>query len=137
VKQCRLWKRLSLNCLKGLVLTGAVFLSGTDVEFSGTAVVCILDDSHFPLPCCALRSWTVPISFLLVLPIGIFGAALATWSRGLYNEVYFQIGFLTTLGLTTKNAILIAHFAKEQNGPGGRPYRATTEAARLRLARSL
>ena len=79
------------------------------------------------------ESWTVPISILLVLPIGIFGAALATWSRGLYNDVYFQIGFLTTLGLTTKNAILIAQFAKERMAQGTGLIAATVEAARLRL----
>jgi hydrophobe/amphiphile efflux-1 (HAE1) family protein len=79
------------------------------------------------------ESWTIPISILLVLPIGIFGAALATWSRGLYNDVYFQIGFLTTLGLTTKNAILIAQFAKERMAQGTGLIAATAEAARLRL----
>ena len=79
------------------------------------------------------ESWTVPISILLVLPLGIFGAALATWSRGLYNDVYFQIGFLTTLGLTTKNAILIAQFAKERMAQGAGLIAATVEASRLRL----
>ena len=64
------------------------------------------------------ESWSVPISIMLVLPLGVFGAALATWGRGMYNDVYFQIGFLTTLGLTTKNAILVAQFAKEQMAQG-------------------
>jgi HAE1 family hydrophobic/amphiphilic exporter-1 len=79
------------------------------------------------------ESWTIPFSILLVLPLGIFGAALATWSRGLYNDVYFQIGFLTTLGLTTKNAILIVQFAKEQMAFGKDLIEATAEAARLRF----
>ncbi|HEX2965848.1 MAG TPA: efflux RND transporter permease subunit, partial [Syntrophorhabdaceae bacterium] len=79
------------------------------------------------------ESWTVPISILLVLPIGIFGAALATWLRGLYNDVYFQIGFLTTLGLTTKNAILIAQFAKERMTQGAGLIEATIEASKLRF----
>lgn len=79
------------------------------------------------------ESWTVPISILLVLPIGVFGAALATWSRGLYNDVYFQIGFLTTLGLTTKNAILIAQFAKERMAQGIGLIEATVEASKLRF----
>jgi hydrophobe/amphiphile efflux-1 (HAE1) family protein len=79
------------------------------------------------------ESWTIPISILLVLPLGIFGAALATWSRGLYNDVYFQIGFLTTLGLTTKNAILIVQFSKERMAQGAGLIAATVEAARLRL----
>ncbi len=79
------------------------------------------------------ESWSIPISILLVLPLGIFGAALATWVRGMYNDVYFQIGFLTTLGLTTKNAILIAQFAKERMAEGTGLIVATVEAARLRL----
>jgi HAE1 family hydrophobic/amphiphilic exporter-1 len=79
------------------------------------------------------ESWTVPIAILLVLPIGILGAAVATWSRGLYNDVYFQIGFLTTLGLTTKNAILIAQFAKERMEQGAGLIEATVEASKLRF----
>jgi len=79
------------------------------------------------------ESWTVPISILLVLPIGIFGAALATFARDLYNDVYFQIGFLTTLGLTTKNAILIAQFAKERMAQGIGLVAATVEASKLRF----
>jgi hydrophobe/amphiphile efflux-1 (HAE1) family protein len=79
------------------------------------------------------ESWTVPFSILLVLPLGIFGAIVTSMSRGLYNDVYFQIGFLTTLGLTTKNAILIVQFAKEQMAAGLGLIDATAEAARLRL----
>ncbi len=79
------------------------------------------------------ESWSIPISIMLVLPLGIFGAALATWLRGLHNDVYFQIGFLTTLGLTTKNAILIVQFAKEWTARGFGLVEATVEAARLRL----
>jgi HAE1 family hydrophobic/amphiphilic exporter-1 len=79
------------------------------------------------------ESWTVPFSILLVLPLGIFGAIVTSMSRGLYNDVYFQIGFLTTLGLTTKNAILIVQFAKEQMALGLGLIDATAEAARLRL----
>ncbi|MBT8341844.1 MAG: MMPL family transporter, partial [Desulfatitalea sp.] len=79
------------------------------------------------------ESWSIPISILMVLPLGIFGAALATWSRGMHNDVYFQIGFLTTLGLTTKNAILIVQFAKEQMAQGAALIPATVEASKLRL----
>ena len=79
------------------------------------------------------ESWSIPISILLVLPLGIFGAALATWSRGLHNDVYFQIGFLTTLGLTTKNAILIVQFARERMAHGEGLIEATLGAARVRL----
>ncbi len=79
------------------------------------------------------ESWTIPISIMLVLPLGVIGAALATWSRGMYNGVYFQIGFLTTLGLTTKNAILVVQFAKEQMARGAGLIEATVEAAKLRF----
>jgi len=79
------------------------------------------------------ESWSVPISIMLVLPLGILGAAAATWLRDLHNDVYFQIGFLTTLGLTTKNAILIAQFAKERMAQGEGLIEATVGAARVRL----
>jgi HAE1 family hydrophobic/amphiphilic exporter-1 len=64
------------------------------------------------------ESWTIPIVNLLMLPLGVFGALSATTLRGLPNDVYFQIGFLTTLGLSTKNAILIIQFIKEQMRQG-------------------
>jgi hydrophobe/amphiphile efflux-1 (HAE1) family protein len=79
------------------------------------------------------ESWAIPFTNLLMLPLGLFGAALATWSRGLPNDVYFQIGFITTLGLTTKNAILIIQFARERLAQGAGLIEATLEAARLRL----
>jgi HAE1 family hydrophobic/amphiphilic exporter-1 len=79
------------------------------------------------------ESWTIPFTNLLMLPLGLFGAALATWLRGLPNDVYFQIGFITTLGLTTKNAILIIQFARERILQGVGVVDATLEAARLRL----
>lgn len=79
------------------------------------------------------ESWSIPLANLLMLPLGLFGAALATSFRGLHNDVYFQIGFLTTLGLTTKNAILIIQFAREQMAQGVPLVKATLEAARLRL----
>jgi hydrophobe/amphiphile efflux-1 (HAE1) family protein/NodT family efflux transporter outer membrane factor (OMF) lipoprotein len=79
------------------------------------------------------ESWYIPFAILLVLPLGVFGAVLATWGRGMTNDVYFKIGLLTTLGLTAKNAILIAQFAKERMAQGGGLIEATREAARLRL----
>ena len=79
------------------------------------------------------ESWTIPFSILLVLPVGIFGAVLATWGRGLSSDVYFQIGLLTTLGLTAKNAILIVQFAQEQMAQGVGLVEAALEASRLRL----
>ncbi|MBP7528322.1 MAG: efflux RND transporter permease subunit [Syntrophorhabdaceae bacterium] len=79
------------------------------------------------------ESWPIPIANMLMLPLGVFGATLATWSRGLHNDVYFQIGFLTTLGLTTKNAILIIQFARERMARGEGLIEATLGAARVRL----
>jgi len=79
------------------------------------------------------ESWPIPLANMLMLPLGVFGATLATWSRGLHNDVYFQIGFLTTLGLTTKNAILIIQFAKQRIEQGMGLIDATVEAARIRL----
>ncbi len=60
------------------------------------------------------ESWTIPMVNLVMLPLGVFGALLATYLRGLPSDVYFQIGFLTTMGLSTKNAILIIQFIKEK-----------------------
>jgi len=79
------------------------------------------------------ESWTIPFSVLLVLPVGVLGTVLATWGRGLSSDVYFQIGLLTTLGLTAKNAILIVQFAQEQMAQGVGLLEAAMEASRLRL----
>ena len=79
------------------------------------------------------ESWPVPLANLVMLPLGVLGAAVATWSRGLFNDVYFQIGFLTTMGLSTKNAILIIQFIKERLNQGEGLLEATIGAARIRL----
>jgi HAE1 family hydrophobic/amphiphilic exporter-1 len=79
------------------------------------------------------ESWTVPISIMLALPLGVIGGVLASSWRGLPNDVYFQIGLLTVLGLTTKNAILIVQFAKTRLEEGAGLVEATLEAAKLRL----
>jgi HAE1 family hydrophobic/amphiphilic exporter-1 len=79
------------------------------------------------------ESWTIPLVNLLMLPLGVFGALLATTLRGLPNDVYFQIGFLTTLGLSTKNAILIIQFIKEQMRHGDGLIEATLAAVRIRF----
>ncbi len=79
------------------------------------------------------ESWTVPISVMLALPLGVIGGVLASHWRGLPNDVYFQIGLLTVLGLTTKNAILIVQFAKVRVEQGESLVQATLEAAKLRL----
>jgi len=79
------------------------------------------------------ESWSIPLANLFMLPLGVFGATLFTWARGLHNDVYFQIGFLTTLGLTTKNAILIIQFAKERMAQGEGLIDATIGAVRVRF----
>jgi len=79
------------------------------------------------------ESWTIPFVNLLMLPLGVFGALAATSWRGLSNDVYFQIGFLTTLGLSTKNAILIIQFIKEQMRQGEGLVDATLAAVKIRF----
>jgi HAE1 family hydrophobic/amphiphilic exporter-1 len=79
------------------------------------------------------ESWTIPISIMLVLPLGVIGGVLATSFRGLPNDVYFQIGLLTTLGLTTKNAILIVQYAMNKLQEGMGLIEATLEGAKLRF----
>ncbi len=79
------------------------------------------------------ESWTVPISIMLMLPLGVIGGVVASSLRGLPNDVYFQIGLLTVLGLTTKNAILIVQFAKTKLEEGAELIPATLEGAKLRF----
>ncbi len=79
------------------------------------------------------ESWTVPISILLALPLGVIGGVLGSTLRGLPNDVYFQIGLLTVLGLTTKNAILIVQFAQAHLEQGMGLVEATIAGAKLRL----
>jgi len=79
------------------------------------------------------ESWPIPLSILLTLPLGAIGGVIASSLVGLPNDVYFQIGLLTTLGLTTKNAILIVQFAKARVEEGMSLVEATLEGAKLRL----
>ena len=79
------------------------------------------------------ESWAIPFSVMMVVPLGIIGAVLASTSRSFANDVYFQIAILTTIGLSAKNAILIVEFAKEQMEHGMGLIEATLEGARLRL----
>ncbi|URW76955.1 multidrug efflux RND transporter permease subunit [Sphingomonas donggukensis] len=79
------------------------------------------------------ESWSIPFAVLLVIPLGLVGAIFAVTLRGLENDVYLQIGLLTTMGLTAKNAILIIEFAEQAEKKGKRVIDAALEAARLRL----
>lgn len=79
------------------------------------------------------ESWSVPFSVMLIVPLGVLGALVAAYTRGLSNDVYFQVGLLTTIGLSSKNAILIVEFAKLQVDEGKELVAATLDAARMRL----
>ena len=79
------------------------------------------------------ESWTIPLSVILVVPLGVIGALLATAARGLNNDIYFQIGLLTTMGLAAKNAILIVEFATTLHRSGRSLPEAALEAVRIRL----
>jgi len=80
------------------------------------------------------ESWSIPFSVMLVVPLGVIGALLAATFRGLTNDVYFQVGLLTTIGLSAKNAILIVEFAKDLMDKEGKGLiEATLDAVRMRL----
>lgn len=79
------------------------------------------------------ESWTVPVAVMLSLPIAALGAYLGIWVLGLDNDVYFQIGLITLIGLAAKNAILIVEFAKMQVDEGMQPIYAARQAAKLRF----
>jgi multidrug efflux pump len=79
------------------------------------------------------ESWSIPVSVIMVVPLGVLGALGATTLAGLSNDVFFQVGLLTTIGLSAKNAILIVEFARELHAEGHSPVQAAIEAAKMRL----
>jgi len=79
------------------------------------------------------EQWSLPLAVITAVPFGIFGALVAVWLRGMENDVYFQIGLVTLIGLSTKNAILIVEFAELKYKEGMPAFDAALEAARLRL----
>jgi HAE1 family hydrophobic/amphiphilic exporter-1/multidrug efflux pump len=79
------------------------------------------------------ESWTIPVAVILVVPLGIVGAALGAKLTGLDNNIYLQVGLITTMGLASKNAILIVEFAEERMSKGASCVESAVEAARLRL----
>ncbi|MCL4801294.1 MAG: multidrug efflux RND transporter permease subunit [Burkholderiales bacterium] len=101
---------------------------GTSVLALGMAVVMV-----FLILAALYERWSLPFSVLLALPFGTFGALAAVWIRGLTNDVYFQIGLVTLLGLAAKNAILIVEYALLKTREGYSPPAAAIEAARLRF----
>jgi multidrug efflux pump len=120
-------------------------LPGTSVAWSGLSYQERLSGGQAPILyalsmlviflCLAAlyESWSIPISVMLVIPLGLVGAAIAVALRGLENDVYFQVGLLTTMGLSAKNAILIVEFAEMAEKQGKSALDAAMEAARLRL----
>ncbi len=101
---------------------------GTSGIALGLAVVMV-----FLILAAQYEKWSLPLSVLMALPFGTFGALAAVWLRGLTNDVYFQIGLVTLLGLAAKNAILIVEYAVLKNHEGLSPSAAALEAARLRF----
>jgi multidrug efflux pump len=79
------------------------------------------------------ESWTIPISVIMVVPLGLLGALAAAFALHLENDVFFHVGLLTTIGLSAKNAILIVEFARDLEAEGKSAVEAAIEAARLRL----
>jgi len=79
------------------------------------------------------ESWSIPISVIMVVPLGVLGALAAASALHLENDVYFQVGLLTTIGLSSKNAILIVEFARDLEAQGKSIADAAVEAARLRM----
>ncbi|GGE19588.1 multidrug efflux RND transporter permease subunit [Polymorphobacter glacialis] len=120
-------------------------IPGTSVAWSGLSFQERLSSGQAPLLyglsllvvflCLAAlyESWTIPIAVLLVIPLGLVGAVFAVTLRGLENDVYLQIGLLTTMGLAAKNAILVIEFAERAEKHGKRVIDAALEASRLRL----
>lgn len=118
---------------------------GTSVAWSGLSYQERLSSGQAPLLygisllvvflCLAAlyESWTIPIAVLMIIPLGLVGAIFAVTLRGLQNDVYLQIGLLTTMGLAAKNAILMIEFAEQAEKSGKRVIDAALEAARLRL----
>src|SRR5690606_26422115 len=99
----------------------SIFLMGLTVAFV------------FLLLAALYESWSIPLSVMLVVPLGIIGSVLAIMLRGMSNDVYFTVGLITIIGLSAKNAILIIEFAKDLWAEGTPLLEATVQAAHLRF----
>lgn len=123
----------------------AAEIPGTSVAWAGSSYQERLSSGQAPLLyilsllvvflCLAAlyESWSIPLAVLLVIPLGLVGSVFAVTLRGLENDVYLQIGLLTTMGLAAKNAILMIEFAEQEEKKGKRVIEAAIEAARIRL----
>ena len=129
----------------GIISGLAAQIPGTSVAWSGVSFQERLSSGQAPLLyglsllvvflCLAAlyESWSIPVAVLLIIPLGLVGAIFAVTLRGLQNDVYLQIGLLTTMGLAAKNAILMIEFAEQEERKGARIIDAALEAARIRL----
>ena len=120
-------------------------IPGTSVAWSGSSYQERLSSGQAPLLyalsllvvflCLAAlyESWSIPVAVLLIIPLGLVGAVFAVTLRGLENDIYLQIGLLTTMGLAAKNAILMIEFAEQEEKKGKRVIEAAIAAARIRL----
>jgi multidrug efflux pump len=116
----------------GYELTGLSFQE----EASGAQAPSLYALSIFIIYLCLAalyESWAIPISVMLVIPLGVIGAIMAATARGLFNDIYFQVGLLATIGLSAKNAILIVEFAVDNEKRGQKAFEAAMNAARVRL----
>ena len=133
------------DALKAMEELHAKLPLGTKLEWTGLSFEEVLSGGQAPalyalslllvfLCLAALyESWTVPLSVLLVVPLGLLGAVLAATLTGLNNDIYLQVGLITTIGVSAKNAILIIEFAEERMRDGMNAFDAVVEAAKLRL----
>jgi multidrug efflux pump len=116
----------------GIAWTGAAFeekksgSTSTNVLLFGMVFVFLILAAQY-------ERWSLPVAVLLAVPFALFGALIAVWARGMSNDVYFQIGLVTLVGLAAKNAILIVEFASQRRDAGDSPREASTNAARLRF----
>ena len=115
------------RCLGGTVVPGAALVGQAPILYGVALIVVFL--------CLAAlyESWSIPVAVLLVIPLGLIGSILFVTLRGMQNDVYLQVGLITTMGLSAKNAILMVEFAERAEREGQRVIDAAIEAARIRL----
>jgi multidrug efflux pump len=123
----------------------AAKISGTSIAFSGLSYQERMSSGQAPILyaisllvvflflAALYESWSIPIAVVLIIPLGLVGAVLAVTLRGLVNDIFLQIGLLTTMGLAAKNSILMIEFAEQQEKKGARVIEAAVRAARIRL----
>jgi multidrug efflux pump len=124
---------------------GAMLPAGFMIEWTGTSLQERSSASQMPvlmvlsvlvvfMVLAALyESWAIPLSVMLVVPLGLAGAVAAVYIAGMPNDIFFRVGMITLIGLSTKNAILIVEFARQLYTEGMDIYEATLQAARQRL----